>query len=87
MAAPNFLPEIMPALEFGWRLDPQAWGRGLATEGALAVLNHASEELEPEEVVSIYHRETLAYGKVMIHLGMQFDRDTIGPARDIPLRV
>jgi len=40
-----------------------------------------------EEVVSIYHPENVASGKVMIHLGMQFDRDTIDPAREIPLRV
>jgi RimJ/RimL family protein N-acetyltransferase len=87
MAPPNFLPEIVPAVEFGWRLDPQVWGRGLAIEGALAVLNRALGELDHEEVVSIYHPENLASGKVMIHLGMRFDRDTIDPARDIPLRL
>jgi RimJ/RimL family protein N-acetyltransferase len=87
LGLPNFLPEIMPAVEIGWRLDPRVWGRGLATEGAMSVLRHAFEELGLEEVVSIYHPENVASGKVMIHLGMQFDRDTIDPAREIPLRV
>lgn len=87
LGEPNFLPEIMPAVEIGWRLDPLVWGRGLATEGAMAVLNHAFEELDLDELVSIFQPENIASGMVMIHLGMHFDRDTIDPARDIPLRV
>lgn len=87
LGVPNFLPEVMPAVEIGWRLDPQVWRRGLATEGAISVLRHAFEVLELEEVVSIYHPENVASGKVMIHLGMRLDRDTIDPVRDIPLRV
>jgi RimJ/RimL family protein N-acetyltransferase len=87
LGVPTFLPEIMPAVEIGWRLDPLVWGRGLATEGAMAVLKHAFEELELDEIVSIYHPENVASGSVMVHLGMQFDRDTIDPAREIPLRV
>lgn len=87
LGVPAFLPEIMPAVEIGWRLDPLVWGRGLATEGALMVLEHAFEDPDLEEVVSIYHPENIASGKVMMHLGMQFDRDTIDPAREIPLRV
>jgi RimJ/RimL family protein N-acetyltransferase len=51
------------------------------------VLEHAFEDPDLEEVVSIYHPENIASGKVMMHLGMQFDRDTIDPAREIPLRV
>jgi len=30
---PTFLPEVMPTVEVGWRLDPEYWQRGLATEG------------------------------------------------------
>ena len=56
-------------------------------EGAMAVLNHAFEELDLDELVSIFQPENIASGMVMIHLGMHFDRDTIDPARDIPLRV
>jgi RimJ/RimL family protein N-acetyltransferase len=87
LGVPHFLPEIMPAIEIGWRLDPLLWGRGLATEGAQAAMAFAFDDLKLDEVVSIYHPDNIASGKVMIHLGMQFDRDTIDPARDIPLRV
>jgi RimJ/RimL family protein N-acetyltransferase len=84
---PNFLPEVMPAVEIGWRLDPQVWRRGLATEGAVVIMAHAFEELELEELVSIYEPDNIASGAVMKHLGMHFDRDTLDPEHDLPVRV
>ena len=38
LAVPEFLPEVMPAVEIGWRLGRAFWGRGLATEAAAAAL-------------------------------------------------
>jgi RimJ/RimL family protein N-acetyltransferase len=29
-----FLPEILPAVEIGWRLRREHWGQGYATEAA-----------------------------------------------------
>jgi RimJ/RimL family protein N-acetyltransferase len=87
LGVPTFLPEVMPAVEIGWRLDPRVWGLGLATEGARAVLAYGFDVLELESVVSIYEPDNVASGRVMVHLGMQFDRDTVDPARDLPLRV
>lgn len=34
LAVPGFLPEILPAVEIGWRLRREHWGRGYATEAA-----------------------------------------------------
>ncbi len=31
--------------EVGWRFDSSYWGRGFATEGALAILHYAFEQL------------------------------------------
>jgi RimJ/RimL family protein N-acetyltransferase len=87
LAVPNFLPEIMPSVEIGWRLHPRVWGRGLATEGALAVLTYAFTVLDLEEIVSIYHPENIASGAIMRRIGMHFDRDTVDPVRDVALRV
>ena len=36
LSPPDWLPEVMPTVEIGWRLDPLHWGQGLTTEGAAA---------------------------------------------------
>ena len=87
LAEPHFLPEVMPTVEVGWRLDPAVWGRGLATEGARAVLAHGFSNPGLREVVSIYQPENAASGRVMVRLGMRFDRDTTHPTRGVAVRV
>jgi RimJ/RimL family protein N-acetyltransferase len=87
LSEPHFLPEVMPTVEIGWRLDPVAWGRGLATEGARAALAEGFSNSALHEVVSIYQPENVASGRVMERLGMHFDRDTVHPTRALALRV
>ena len=87
LSVPEFLPEVMPAVEVGWRLDPGFWGRGLATEGAAGALDHGFGVLGLEQIVSIYQPENVASGRVMERLGMIFDRDTVFPGRHLALRV
>lgn len=87
LSVPHFLPEIMPSVEIGWRLDPNFWGQGLAAEGARAVLTHAFEILGLDELVSIYEPENEASAMVMQRIGMHFDRDTTYPDGGLPLRV
>jgi len=84
---PQFLPEVMPTVEVGWRLDPDYWGRGLATEGGRAALQVGFTELGLDEIVSIYEPANVASGRVMEHLGMTPVLDTTDPERGIPLRV
>jgi RimJ/RimL family protein N-acetyltransferase len=87
LSEPHFLPEVMPAVEIGWRLDPVVWGRGLATEGARGALDHGFASSELHEVVSIYQPANAASERVMMRLGMRFDRDTVHPTRAVALRV
>ena len=87
LSEPHFLPEIMPSVEIGWRLDPSAWRLGLATEGARAILDQVFAERELHEVVSIYEPDNVASGNVMVRLGMQLDRETHHPESGDALRV
>lgn len=79
LTPPEWLPEVMPAVEIGWRLDPPWWGRGLATEGAHAVLAYGFETIGLSEILSIYQPENVASGRVMERLGMGLDRRTRHP--------
>jgi RimJ/RimL family protein N-acetyltransferase len=84
---PAFLPEVMPTVEVGWRLDPDYWGQGLATEGGAAALDHGFTALGLPEIVSIYEPDNAASGRVMQRLGMVWDRDTVHPGLGVALRV
>jgi RimJ/RimL family protein N-acetyltransferase len=89
LAVPKFLPEILPAVEIGWRLARGWWGRGLATESALAVRDFAFAPggADLDEIVSIRHPENLASARVMDKLGMTHDRDTTVAATGAPCAV
>lgn len=87
LAVPQFLPEILPAVEVGWRLGNQFWGRGYATEAGAEWVRYGFEVLGLDEIVSIYEPDNVASRAVMDRLGFTFERDTVDPERGIPLRV
>jgi RimJ/RimL family protein N-acetyltransferase len=87
LAVPAFLPEIMPAVEIGWRLGRAHWGQGLATEAARAVVAHARADLGLPRLVSIHIAGNEASARVMIKLGMSLERETVQPDTGRPLRV
>src|SRR5580704_4715702 len=65
---PRFLPELLPAIEVGWRLGSRYRGRGYATEAGAAALVWGFETLGLAKILSIFERENIASGKVMDHL-------------------
>jgi len=77
LSVPEFLPELLPAVEIGWRLARDAWGQGLATEGASAALRFGLSELKLARIVSIHQVGNLASGRIMKKLGMRFERRTV----------
>lgn len=81
---------IGPAIEMGWRLVPEAWGQGLASEGAAAALAWAFANLDAPEIVAFTADTNLASQGVMRKIGMVADpsRDFDHPrlAEDHPLR-
>lgn len=60
-----------PAVEVGWRLAQEFWGRGYATEGAKAALRYAFETLKLDEVVSYTVEGNWKSRNVMEKIGMQ----------------
>ena len=89
LAEPRFEAHFTPAVEVGWRLARDAWGRGYATEGGRAALACAVAELGLDEVVSFTAVVNERSRRVMERLGMShdpaddFDHPSIG---DGPLR-
>lgn len=59
-----------PAVEIGWRLAAQQWGRGYATEGATASLAYAFDGLSLDEVVSFTTTANERSRRVMEKIGM-----------------
>jgi RimJ/RimL family protein N-acetyltransferase len=73
LSIPNFDAPFMPAVEVGWRLAFDCWGRGLATEGARAVIHYAFGELGLDSVVSFTVPANLRSRRVMEKIGMTHD--------------
>jgi RimJ/RimL family protein N-acetyltransferase len=52
LAEPRFEAHFTPAVEIGWRLAREHWGKGYATEAAHATLAFGFGELGLDEIVS-----------------------------------
>lgn len=87
LSVPEFLPEILPAIEVGWRLGEQFRGRGYATEAGAEWVRYGFEVLGLDEIVSIYEPDNVASRAVMDRLGFVPERDTVHPELGVPLRV
>lgn len=67
-------------LEVGYRLRRAAWGQGLATEGARALVAHSFLSLGASRVIAYTMAVNLASRRVMEKVGLHFLR-SIHPAR------
>jgi RimJ/RimL family protein N-acetyltransferase len=70
---PSFEAHFMPAVEIGWRIGFHFWGRGLATEGACAVVEFAFQVLKLPSLVSFTVPANHRSRRVMEKLGMVHD--------------
>jgi RimJ/RimL family protein N-acetyltransferase len=64
-------------IEIGYRLDPDYWSRGLATEGAQAVRDHAFRDLKLPRVISLIHPDNLPSRRVAEKSGMEIEKKTV----------
>ena len=60
-------------VELGYRLKRTEWGRGLATELALAWMRHAFDELRLARLVAFTHPENAASLRVLAQCDFVFD--------------
>lgn len=87
LSIPTFLPEILPAVEVGWRLGERYWRNGYATEAGAAWIEFGFEDLGLESIVSIYEPDNSASRAVMDRLGFVFERETVHPTHGVPVQV
>jgi [ribosomal protein S5]-alanine N-acetyltransferase len=57
--------------EVGWQLDPEFWGRGLATEGGTAAIHHGFAELDLPRIISVTTPKNVASWRVMEKCGLK----------------
>lgn len=62
-------PEGWPGFELAWTLTRRYWGRGYATEGARAALDHAFTGLRKDCVISLIELENRASIRVAERIG------------------
>lgn len=70
---PRFAAHFVPCVEIGWRLAPDYWGRGYATEGARAALGFGFDRLQLDQIVSFTVPQNRASRLVMERIGMTRD--------------
>lgn len=65
----------VPEIELGYDLRSDYWGRGLATEAAAAVRDHAFGDLGVERLISLIRPDNGASRRVAEKIGMVHERD------------
>jgi RimJ/RimL family protein N-acetyltransferase len=70
LSVPSFEAHFTPCVEIGWRLACEHWGRGYASEAALAVLEFGFNDLRLDEIVSFTTTTNQRSMRVMERIGM-----------------
>lgn len=70
-------PEGWPGLELGWLLRRDAWGKGLATEGAAAALDYAFDVVGADHVISLIDPRNERSIRVAENLGERYERELV----------
>jgi len=70
-------PEVTTDVEIGYRLHPDYWNRGLMTEAARAVRDHAFRDLKLPRVISLVHPENTPSRRVAEKNGMTVAKEII----------
>jgi RimJ/RimL family protein N-acetyltransferase len=66
---------VAPAVEVAWRLHPDHWGHGYASEAGLASLRHGFDVVGLDEIVALTTTLNARSQAVMVRIGMRRDSD------------
>ncbi len=67
--------DFKPGVEIAWRLFPKFWGKGYATEGALACLTYAKDVIDLSKVYAFTSVPNVKSASVMQKIGMKYVKD------------
>jgi RimJ/RimL family protein N-acetyltransferase len=78
-------PDGWPGTEIGWGIAREHWGKGYATEAALAAKNWAFDHLDIDELISVIHPDNEASKRVAKRIGEVYTKtiDVLGKTSDI----
>jgi RimJ/RimL family protein N-acetyltransferase len=71
-------PDEAGSGELGYRLRREQWGRGLASEGAMALLDHGFGTVGLDRIWAQTMAVNAASRRVMTRIGMRFTRSWVG---------
>lgn len=72
-------------VELGYRFFPDYWGKGFATEAALAVCQYAFDQLQIDELISIIDPKNIPSLRLAKRIGMKFSQEA--SFHDIPVHI
>jgi RimJ/RimL family protein N-acetyltransferase len=67
----SYATSFSPGIDIGWRLSPEFWGKGLATEGAERCIRFGFENLSLSRIVATAPQINEKSIRVMQKIGMQ----------------
>lgn len=79
----DFEAFFAPSIEIGWRLLPEFWGQGYASEAAKRIIEWAIKEKKIcKEIVSFAVKDNINSQKVMQSIGMSYQGEFLHPFVD-----
>jgi RimJ/RimL family protein N-acetyltransferase len=93
LEVPGWSAHFTPCVEIGWRLLPEYWGQGYATEAANAALAFGFSQLGLTEIVAFTVPANTRSRRVMERLGMtrdeadDFDHPNVAPGHRLSRHV
>jgi ribosomal-protein-alanine N-acetyltransferase len=73
-AGPKYLPELGQT-DIGYRMLPPYWGKGIATEASVAVVDYSFKHLNLDELIGIIIPDNVASAKVLEKSGFHFYKE------------